>query len=85
MFKQTWSAEYKGHKISVNNNWFGPSELHVDDKLQDKATGIFFVRLVGKIKDKEITKELRVSLSSTFLSVECDIFVDDEAIYSSKK
>lgn len=80
MFKQSWSTEYNEHKIKVTNNWFGPSELFIDEKLQDKITGIFSGRLIGKIDGKEI----KVAITASLLSVECDIFVENEAIYSSK-
>ncbi len=80
MFKQSWSTEYNQHKIKVTNDWFGPSELFIDEKLQDKITGIFSARLIGKIDGKEI----KVAITATFFSIECDIFVKNEAIYSSK-
>ena len=86
MFKQSWSTEYAGHKIRVDNSWFGSSELYVDEKLQDKSMGMFSGKLVGKIHVKDSEKELKVVISpASLMSLECLIFVDNEVIYSSKK
>lgn len=85
MFNETWSAKYKEHSIKVNNSWFGPSKLYVDGKLQDIITGLFSARLFGKIIDNGKEKELRISITSTLFSMECNIFIDNELIYSSNK
>lgn len=85
MFSQNWNTKYEGHQIEVKNSWIGPTELYVDEKLQDKTIALFSAKLIGKIKIKDIEKELKAIVTATLFSAECNIFIENEVIYTSKK
>lgn len=77
-----WEVNYKGHRIRVENSWFG-EKLIVDDELQDEQIGYGCrSRLFGKIKSGEGQGEIiKVSAGGTW-TVACRIFIDDRLILS---
>jgi len=81
---KVWHIEHKGHKIRVENSWFGGERLYVDEELQDEHHGATLrSQLSGTIKNGEGAGEgIKVSLGGWF-SVGCQIFVDDKLVLGS--
>ena len=68
----TWQYKFGKHTITVKNG--KATELYVDDKLQDRKTGISMnAVLTGKLETGEAIK---ASLGG-LLKVECSLFVDN--------
>ena len=82
---KTWSSEYKGHSIVVQNGLFSGEQLIVDGQLQDEQLGFALrARLHGKITNPTgVSESIKVSLGG-WLSVDCRIFVDDQLLPSKR-
>lgn len=81
MFHQHWETEHKGHKLRVENNWFGSTKLFIDDSLADESFGFLTVNLYGKIEGNKI----KVFVHATLLSVKCKIFANNKLIFPQDK
>lgn len=67
-----WKYKYGEHTIIVKNE--KTTELYVDDKLQDKKSGVRLnADLTGKLPSGETIK---ASLGG-FVDIECSLFVDN--------
>lgn len=83
--RDVWEVKYKGHTIRVENTWAG-EQLFVDGVLQDEQVGLrLSSRLYGNLKNEKGEMEnIKVSIGSTFLKMQCRIFVADQLIYSTE-
>ncbi|WP_198171391.1 hypothetical protein [Mucilaginibacter aquatilis] len=61
-----WTTLYDGHKITVENSWFGGERLWVNGTLQDEQLGFALrSRLYGSLKAPgQETKRIKVSLGT---------------------
>ena len=80
---KTWSVEYKGHKIEVQNGRRDGDQLVVDGEVQDRITGFTLQsRLFGRIRSGDGQGEqIKVSLGGWF-AVKCHVFADDKHLHS---
>ena len=80
--KKIWQLTYKGHKIRVENSWFGGEKLFVDEELQDEQIGLATsrARLYGRIKNGDGENEqIKVSIGGN-LAICCRIFINDTLV-----
>lgn len=76
----TWTANYNGNEIRIENSWFDGERLFVNGKLQDERYSIFSANLTGHIKSTSGEKlNIKVNMGG-FIKVECHLFIDDEKI-----
>lgn len=82
----SWEVDYKGHKVKVENTWFGGERLYVDSELQDEQVGFDFrSRLYGRIKNGDGENEsIKVSIGG-WITVCCRIFINDTLVFSKGK
>lgn len=68
---KAWEIDYKGHKVRIENTWFGGEKLFVDGELQDEQVGFDFrSRLYGRIKNRDDENEsIKVLLGVGLLHV----------------
>ena len=80
----TWKIKYGSHSIQVENTW-NSEKLFVDGVLQDEQVGFrLSSRLFGKVKNEDgETEDIKVSIGSSCLKVQCRIFVGERLIYST--
>ena len=80
---KTWTTQYKGPEIKVENGWFSGERLFVDGEMQDEHKGMGFrSKLWGKIPEGDGSGEvIKVSLGGWFV-MNCRIFIDDKLIQS---
>ena len=79
---KVFEVMYKGHRIKVENRWFGGEKLYIDGQLQDENMGLGLrARLTGELKEDE--GKVKVNLGGNF-KVRCKIFVDNNLIYPNE-
>lgn len=75
---KTWEIDYKGNRVTVENEWFS-ERLYVNGELQDELIGVTFrARLWGKLSTGE---EIKVTLGGIF-KIHCRIFIDQKLVSS---
>lgn len=81
---KVWEIDYKGHRIRVENSWFGGERLLVDGELQDEHRGLALrSELSGAIRNGDgAGEDIKVSLGGWF-SVGCRLFVDNKLVLGS--
>ena len=75
--KKAFEAIYDGHRIRVENRWFGGERLYVDGELQDENIGLALrATLYGNLKgNNNESQKIKVTIGGNF-NIHCKIFVD---------
>jgi len=76
----SWTANYDGNVIRIENLGFSGEKLFVNNKLQDEKVSIFGADLTGHVVSNDgERKPIKVNLGGWF-TISCRLFVDDEKI-----
>ncbi len=78
--KSIWITTYAGNEIRIENSWFGGEKLYVNNKLQDRQINFFTASLTGHLFDKNEKKPIKAHIFSEYLSIKCNLFVDDNLV-----
>ncbi|MCL2709642.1 MAG: hypothetical protein FWE95_02080 [Planctomycetaceae bacterium] len=80
----TWTANYDGNQIRIEQSWFsGRGKIFVNNKQQDERTNSFLggVDLTGHVVSKDgERKPIKVSLDTGLFREKCLLFIDDEKV-----
>jgi len=78
----TWTANYEGNEIRIENSSFLGEKLFVNNKLQDEKWSLFSSDLTGHLVSNDgERKPIKVNLGSwMWFTIGCRLFVDDEKV-----
>lgn len=83
--KSIWKAIYGNNEIRVENSWFSGEALYVNSQLQDKTLNLLSApKLTGHILENGQKLSVKANLYSGFLSVKCNLFIDDKEVKLQK-